>query len=101
MTALWFMVYAAESWLKLLSCHSFLTMIKGHISFLWCPEAMDPTRAQTLTKGGRWQGLGYLVRPGLEPATPNTDRVSRWFLLSVALCAKTGVLPMELGGSWC
>ena len=26
---------------------------------------------------------------------------SWWFFLSVALCAKTGVLTMESGGSWC
>ena len=26
---------------------------------------------------------------------------SSWFFLSAALCAKTWVLPMELGGSWC
>ena len=26
---------------------------------------------------------------------------SRWFFTSAALCAKTWVLPKELGGSWC
>ena len=32
---------------------------------------------------------------------PKHREASRWFFTSAALCAKTWVLPMELGGSWC
>ena len=38
-----------------------------------------------------------MVRPGLERATPSTEKQADGFFTSAALCAKTWVLPMEAG----
>ena len=46
--------------------------------------------------------VGVTVLLGLEPATLRKKKQAcRWFFTSAVFCAKTWVLPMELGGIWC
>ena len=48
-----------------------------HIYLFYALPAIDPARAFSLkifTLGGRGQGLGQLVRQGLDPVTPSTEK---------------------------
>ena len=74
-----------------------------YVYILGCPEAIDllnqPCRDWTVRKAvgkfwGNWSGRGLNL-------LPLAQRTSRCFFTSASLCAKTWVLPMELGGSWC
>ena len=69
--------------------------------FFRVPGGYRPHKSTYTHSGGLLAKLGYLVRPWLEPATPSTEKQADGFFTSAELCAKTWVLPMELGGSWC
>ena len=47
-----------------------------------------------------WASVGDGSPAEARTCYPQHREASRWFCLSAAFCAKTWVLPIELGGSW-
>ena len=63
--------------------------------FFGCPEAIDPTRVQTLAQGGRRQGWGSWSGRGSN-LQPIAQRIKQ---MAFSHQLHSWVLPMELGGS--